>query len=202
MGRRSGVQVSQTAEIGHRVGIAAQEADLEARFAAFVEAHRARAVRLAWRLLRGDTDAAEDVAQEAFARAWQGLAGFRGEATLGTWFYRILVRQAASHRRFRGLRERFGGLGNREDAPDPAPQPAGDPTLRRRIAAALDALPRRQREVFVLVHLEEFTVRETAEIVGRAPGTVKSHLHRALRALRRDLHDLIDAHEIAPGEPS
>ncbi len=200
------MQASHTAEIGqleigHVAGIAAQEADLDAQFAAFVEVHRTRAVRLAWRLLRGDPDAAEDVAQEAFARAWQGLAGFRGEAALGTWFYRILVRQAASHRRFRGLRERFGGLGN-PDAPDPAPRPAGDPALRDRIARALDALPRRQREVFVLVHLEEFTVRETAEIVGRAPGTVKSHLHRALRALRRELQDLIDTRESVRGETS
>ena len=51
-------------------------------------------------------------------------------------------------------------------------------------------LPRGQREAFVLVHLEGYTVRETAEITGRAAGTIKSHLHRALKALRKELADL------------
>ena len=180
--------MSRTARIG-RVAIAAAETDLDARFAAFVETHRERALRTAWRLLRGDPDAAEDVTQEAFVRAWRGLDRFRGEASLGTWFYRILLRQAATHRRWRGLRERWGGLGD-PDAPDPSPRAQGDPALRRRIAEALEALPRTQREVFVLIHLEGFTVRETAEILGKATGTVKSHLHRALQSLRRDLREL------------
>jgi len=172
-----------------RLELAAAESDLELRFTAFVETHRERARRLAWRLVGGDDAAAEDVTQEAFVRAWLGLARFRGEASLGTWFYRILVRQTSQHRRWRRLRELWGGLGT-PDAPDPRAQPAGDPALRARIAAALERLPRGQREVFVLVHLEEFTVSETAEILGKAPGTVKSHLHRALAALRRELGDL------------
>lgn len=167
------------------------EADVEERFVAFVEAYRDRALRLAWRLLGGDRDSAEEVVQDAFVRAWLGLARFRGEATLDTWFYRILVRRAASHRRWRGLRERWGGLGN-PDTPDPAPEASGDPALRGRIASALGALPRTQREVFVLIHLEGFTVHETARIVRRAPGTVKSHLHRALQRLRTELHDLVE----------
>lgn len=168
---------------------ATADGDLELRFAAFVDAHRERARRLAWRLVGGDDAAADDVAQEAFVRAWLGLARFRGDASLGTWFYRILVRQAAQHRRWRGLRELWGGLGN-PDAADPRPRPDGDPALRARIQAALAGLPRGQREAFVLVHLEEFTVAETAEILGKAVGTVKSHLHRALTALRRELGDL------------
>lgn len=91
-----------------RLELAAAESDLELRFATFVEAHRERARRLAWRLVGGDDAAADDVAQDAFVRAWLGLARFRGEASLGTWFYRILVRQAAQHRRWRRLRELWG----------------------------------------------------------------------------------------------
>lgn len=163
--------------------------ELEARFEAFVSSHRDRARRLAWRLLGGDEGAAEDVAQDAFLRAYRALPRFRGESQLATWFYRILVRQAANHRRWRGLRERFGGWGEAEAA-DPGTPPPGDPALRARIVAALGALSRRQREVFVLVHLEGFTVQETAEVIGQKPGTVKSHLHRALRHMRRELADL------------
>jgi RNA polymerase sigma-70 factor (ECF subfamily) len=164
----------------------AAELDREARFTAFAATQRERALRLAWRLVGGDAAAAEDVAQEAFVKAWRGLARFRDEAALSTWFYRILVRQAYSHLRWQRVRRRFAADAP-EDAPDPSPAPSRDPHLQRRIAEALAALPRTQRDAFLLVHLEGFSVGEAAEIMGRAPGTLKSHLHRARTALRRRL---------------
>jgi len=169
--------------------MAAGATDREERFRALVESHRERAVRLAWRLLGGDRSAAEDVAQDAFLRAYRGLARFRDEARLDTWFYRILVRQAESHRRWRAVRALW--TTESEDEPvDPSPASPADPVVRRRIAAALDRLPAGQRRAFVLVHMEGFTVEESATLMGKAAGTVKSHLHRALKALRADLADL------------
>ena len=165
------------------------EADRDARFAAFVAEHRDRAVGVAWRLLSGDGAAAEDVAQEAFVRAYRSFAGFRGQAQFSTWFYRILVNEVQRHRRWRFVRERRSGELT-EEPPDANATQTGDPALRRRIARALDRLPHGQREVFVLVHLEGFTLAEAAEITGRALGTIKSHLHRALQALRSELSDL------------
>jgi len=168
---------------------AERDGEHEREFAALLATHRERALRLAWRLVGGDDAAAQDVTQEAFIRAWRGLGRFRGEAKLSTWLYRIVVRQAANHRRWRGVRERWGGA-YPEEAADPRPRPYGDPGLRRRLAAALGTLSRGQRESFVLVHLEGFTVNEAAEVLGKAPGTVKSHLHRALAKLRLELGDL------------
>ncbi len=170
----------------------AVESELEHRFDAFVNGYRDRAVRIAWRLLAGDAAAAEDVAQEAFARAHRGLAKFRDDAQLSTWFYRILVNEVRRHQRWRVLRERERFDDREPDAlPDPASGAArGDPALRRRIGAAIAALPRGQREVFVLVHLEEMTIAEAASATGRAVGTIKSHLHRALVSLRSRLADL------------
>jgi RNA polymerase sigma-70 factor (ECF subfamily) len=167
------------------------EPDLESRFHALVGSHRDRALRLAWRLVGGDEAAAEDVTQEAFVKAYRGLGRFRGESALETWFYRILVRQAHSYRRWRGIRELYRSDAI-DDPPDPFPSPPGDPALRRRIASALDRLTRSQREAFVLVHLEGFRVRDCAEVLGKPIGTVKSHLHRALASLRTDLADLRD----------
>jgi len=166
-----------------------RESDLQRRFEALLATHRDRAVRLAWRLLGGDQAAAEDVTQDAFVSAYQALDRFRGSARLETWFYRILVRKAYSHIRWRKVRERFGRVDPEEAAP-PEPRAASDPTLRRRISQALDALPKTQRSAFVLVHLEGFTVREAAEIMGKAEGTVKSHLHRSLTKLRELLADV------------
>jgi RNA polymerase sigma-70 factor (ECF subfamily) len=170
---------------------AVDEADVaRARaFDAFVAAHRDRAVGLAWRLLGGDGAAAEDVAQEAFLRAHRGLDRFRGDAKLSTWFYRILVNEVQRHLRWRWVRQRVAS-DLPDDAVDPQPSATGDPVLRARIAQALAKLSRNQREAFVLVHLEGFTVSEAASITGRAVGTIKSHLHRATTALRSALGDL------------
>ncbi len=166
--------------------------DRTVRFRAFVEDHRERAVRLAWRLTGGDPAVAEDVTQDALVAAYRALPRFRDEARLETWFYRILLRQAHSYLRWRRVREAWRVAAGNEPSPEVA---APDPELGRRIAAALGRLPRTQRDCFLLVHGEGFTVREAAAIVGKAEGTVKSHLHRALTALRRELDDLRSAGE-------
>lgn len=132
---------------------------------------------------------AEDVAQEAFARAFRALDRFREESQLSTWFHRILLNEAHRHLRWRWVRRRFAG-DMPDDPADPLAGPRGDPILRRRVRDAIDRLPRGQREAFVLVHLEGMTVVDAAEVTGRAAGTIKSHLHRALRALREELADL------------
>lgn len=174
------------------VGIAemgALPAEREECFGTFVALQRDRARRLAWRLVGGDEAAAEDVTQEAFVKAYQALDRFRGEASLETWFYRILVRQAHNYRRWRAVRTLWQREGVAKSI-DPTSAVQGDPGLRRRIAQALDQLSRRQREAFVLVHLEGFTVQECADFLGKPSGTVKSHLHRALVKLRAELADL------------
>ncbi len=164
-------------------------AEREECFSTFVAFQRDRARRLAWRLVGGDEAAAEDVTQDAFVKAYQALDSFRGEASLETWFYRILVRQAHNYRRWRAVRTLWQNESEAEPA-DPTPKAQGDPGLRRRIAHALEQLSRRQREAFVLVHLEGFTVQECADFLGKPSGTVKSHLHRALVRLRAELADL------------
>ena len=73
--------------------------------AALVAAHAERAVRIASRFVRGDRAAAEDIAQDAFARAWRALPRFRGEAELATWLYRVVVNESLSHLRKQKLRD-------------------------------------------------------------------------------------------------
>jgi len=169
------------------------DAGLEQRFDVFVSGYRDRAVSIAWRLLGGDGSAAEDVAQEAFARAHRSLARFRDEAKLSTWFHRILVNEVRRHQRWSAVRRRHDS-GERD--PDALPDPSSgaarrpDPVLRRRIGAAIGALPRGQREAFVLVHLEGLSLSEAGAATGRATGTMKSHLHRALTRLRAELADV------------
>jgi RNA polymerase sigma-70 factor (ECF subfamily) len=167
------------------------EMDLEQRFRLFVGSHRDRARRLAWRLVGGDDAAAEDVTQEAFFKAYRALDRFREEASLATWFYRIVVRQAHDYCRWRTVRQTWSAFWYGR-TPEATAQETGDPLLRRRIANALAQLSRSQREAFVLVHLEGLSVRETAVVMEKPEGTVKSHLHRALQTLRSELADLAE----------
>lgn len=178
-----------TGEIGEVARERADGGERAGEFERFVARRSERAVRIAYRLLGGDQAAAEDAAQNAFLRAHLGLGRFRGEASLDTWFYRILLREVARQRRRKAIRLVFGvDPAQTPEISDPSPQP--DPLLRQRIAAALSHLTRAQREVFVLVHMEGFTLAQAAEITGKALGTLKSHLHRALASLREELGDL------------
>lgn len=114
-----------------------QQLDIEHRFALLVSTHRERARRLAWRLVGGAAEAAEDITQDAFVKAYQKLSAFRHEARLETWFYRILIRQAHSYRRWRSVRDRWHQLENPPEI-EQAAQPGGtnsdraDPFVKRR----------------------------------------------------------------------
>jgi RNA polymerase sigma-70 factor (ECF subfamily) len=161
-----------------------------ARFRGFVVEHQDRAVRVAVRMLGGDLATAEDVAQEAFIRAFRGLPRFRGDSSLSTWFHRILVREVHRHRRWQQVRRVLQTTPLEELDLAAAPGPREDAGLRRRLLEALGLLTARQRDAVVLVHLEQFTVVEAAAMLGTAPGTVKTHVHRGMRVLRNELADL------------
>jgi RNA polymerase sigma-70 factor (ECF subfamily) len=162
---------------------------LDDRFASFVATHRDQAVRTAWRLTGADQSTAEEVAQDAFLKAHRSLHRFRDEASLSTWFYRILVRQASNHRRWRGVRDRFAiRFKSRNESPSTTTQ--SEPAIRASIQEAMNQLSTRQRSIFVLVYLEGHTLQESAQMVGCAAGTAKSHLHRALKHLRENLSEI------------
>lgn len=163
---------------------------LDERFERFVRTHREKAVSLAWKLTGGSQQAAEDVAQEAFLRAHRALPRFRSEARLETWFTRILIRQAHNHRR-KNNRKPTEHLGASTSVQTPFP----DPGLKSRVSKAMDNLSRGQREAFVLVYLEGFTVAEASAVVNRSQGTIKTHLHRALGRLRAELEDIVSPEE-------
>lgn len=159
----------------------------------FVVMHRDAAVRVAFRLGVSDQAAAEDLVQDAFVRAQSKIESLRDPGEVKAWFYRILVRLAANQRRRQGVRSRHqSSLGLLYPATTDAPCP--DPALRERVRDAIDRLTEAQRAVVVLVYLEQFTLDEAAGILGSAPGTVRSHLHRALASMRRDLAAQLEEH--------
>ena len=134
----------------------------------------------------GDPSLAEELAQEAFIRAWQKLSSFRGDSAFSTWLHRVTVNVVLGDRRSTARREaRIKPAG--DDVPvdlsASVPSPGQALDLERSIAA----LPDGARAVFVLHDVEGYRHREIAEMTGMAEGTSKAHLHRARRLLREEL---------------
>lgn len=141
-----------------------------------------------------DRDAAETLTQECFLRAWNARHRFRGESSLGTWLTRIAVNLMRDHLRSRSLRFWQKTRGSSLDAmdisdwvPDGRATPEGAALARNQVAEmwkAVDKLSAQQRTVFVLRFVEEMDLEEIATTVDMNLSTVKSHLYRALAAIR------------------
>ncbi len=155
-------------------------------FRTLVERHRGLVYRLAYQFAGNHHDA-EDIAQEVFVKLYGALAGFRHEAQFTSWLYRIVMHACIDHRRSRASARQHEEPGEAPDALSRDPDPercAYSAELGDRLLAALDRLPPRQRLVFTMRHFEELKLREIADALGLADGTVKRQLHAAIRRLR------------------
>lgn len=163
--------------------------------------------QLAVRLL-GDPHLAEDVAQEAFTKAFLGMRHFRGEARFGTWIFRIVHNACTDALRHRARRPQvpvaFGEPeveGGPVAAPvpaDPAPGPEDEVIERagrRAILEAVAGLPLEHRVVVVLRDVQGLSYEEISAVTRQNLGTVKSRLHRARATLRTALRGLAPGSE-------
>ena len=181
-----------------RIVEAVRAGDKEA-FRILVERHQDRVYGVL-RRLTNNPDRAEELAQEAFMRAYQGLQSFRGDSQFGTWLVQIAVYAARdSHKR-----ERRGQVISLEELQEKAGEAAGfretrsgfDPLeslsereLVERLERAMENLPPAYREVFTLRVVEELEYNEIARITRDSVGTLKVRLHRARVLLRQLMED-------------
>lgn len=142
---------------------------------------------IARRLVRTH-QAAEDVTQDIFIKAYQKLRDFRGEASFYTWIYRIAVNLSLNARRKQRIRQVLSleavGLSLASQGPGPDQQTENDETLEA-IHQAIDYLPAKQKIVFTLRYEHNLPHAEIARILGRDEGTIKANYHHAIRKLRK-----------------
>jgi RNA polymerase sigma-70 factor, ECF subfamily len=165
----------------------ARQGELSA-FEEVVRRYQRRVYATALRIVRSH-DVADDVAQEAFVKAWRALDRFDTGRPFGPWVCRIAANLAVNH--VRSPRAREEGLPDGHlETPAGAADPLGQ-VLEQEAARVLDeavaALPVEQRAVFVLRAVEEMSYDEIAEALGLQPGTVMSRLFRARERLARAL---------------
>ncbi len=163
------------------------------RYGELVANQQRRAVRIAYQYLRDAHDADEAV-QDAFVKVFTHITSYREDLPFEVWFTRILVNACLDLRKSRSRRLRWAVPMSATNEVAPAEPVTPDPSPEQRlvsrertseITAAVDSLPDRQRTVFTLCHLAEQTTAEVSQALGLSEATVRVHLFRAVRKLRR-----------------
>lgn len=162
--------------------------DVEA-FAGIVARWQRPLVNLAWRYCR-DRERAQDLAQEAFLRAFRSLASWRGDSAFSTWLFAIALNVYRSDARRVLPLETSGDDIDVADPFDPAAaREALD--LRARIRRAVLTLPGRYRDALVVFYFQEMNIGEAARALGVPEGTLKARLSRGRDLLRRRVGALV-----------
>lgn len=158
-----------------------------------VSKYSKRVVSIAWGIVRNAHDA-EDLAQEAFVKAFQNIGRFKEGEPFGPWIYRIVTNLALDVVKHRS-RFRHEELTDVQPAArrDDAELGAVTSELAMRIDQAIESLPEHQRVVARLYLVEQFDHAEIASIMGLSEGTVRSHLSLARKKLKEQLADLYGA---------
>lgn len=165
--------------------------DLNGAFEQVVITFGSRLFRFALRLT-GSREDAEEIAQDAFVRAYRALQGYDAgrirALALQAWLYRITLNLARNRRRRRRPELVVLDGDSLDEREHQRPERlAEDAERRRELAALLLALPVRHRAPVVLRHVEGLSYREIATILDQPEGTVKANVHRGITQLRKSM---------------
>jgi len=171
--------------------IRVQRGEQEA-FNELAQRYARRAFAIAYRILRHTQDA-EDLVQDAFIAALDGIASFNASRPFAPWFFRIVVNRSLNAVSARSTRDRHvtvSQLWSDDVAVDY--DPAESSEIRTRFQAALGALPKHQRLIVELSDIDGRSSTEIGEMMDLPRGTVRWHLHQARKTLRVALAMLLE----------
>ena len=184
----------------HELVIRVQNGDKKA-FDLLVLKYQQKALNLISRYVR-DTSEAQDVAQEAFIKAYRALAGFRGDSAFYTWFYRIVINTAKNYLVAQGRRpprgdidaadaEQYDGAHGLKEYDTPERLAQRD-ELEQTVYQAIEALPEDLRTAIMLRELEGLSYDEIAQAMSCPVGTVRSRIFRAREAIDTKIRPIIE----------
>jgi RNA polymerase sigma-70 factor, ECF subfamily len=168
-----------------------QRGDQQA-FNELAQRYARRAFAIAYRILRHTQDA-EDLVQDAFIAALDGIGSFDASRPFAPWFFRIVVNRSLNAVSARSTRERHVTVFQlwSDDVAEDL-DPAESSEIRTRFQAALGALPKHQRLIVELSDIDGRSSTEIGEMLDLPRGTVRWHLHQARKTLRVALATLLE----------
>lgn len=182
-----------------------QNGDPEA-FTPFVQKYQQRVYNLIYRRIRNH-EAAEDICQEVFLKAWQALPDFKGKSGFYSWLHQIAVNCSIDfiRKQKREIVFAYEELTINPDDTIQIPQPHASPPeilekeeLGHIIRKAVTQLPAGQQRVFNLRYREELPIKEIAAHLNKSEGTVKSHLYHARQKLQEILRPYLQNQPLTP----
>jgi RNA polymerase sigma-70 factor, ECF subfamily len=174
----------------HLGALVTLDMDLEREFEERLRECSGLAVRVAYAVVRNRQDA-EDIAQEAFAKAYRKLSQLRDPTRFRAWLVRMTWRLAIDRWRSDRRRQTREGVAALTPPDRPAETVAADRERAARLWDAIEALPEKLRIVTVLGAIEGYDIREVARLLDVPEGTVKSRLFLARRELAQRLQCLV-----------
>lgn len=164
-------------------------------FGALVERYRVKMFNLAYSLTR-NREAADDLAQEVFIKAYLALPNFKFRAAFGTWLYRIAVNASKDFLRKETkvrkipLEDSPPGTLMQEDSTPEIDEAREKEKQKKMVHFALESLPKNYQVILTLRDIQGFPYGEISRMLKISPGTVDSRLHRARKLLRKKVHQL------------
>ncbi len=161
---------------------------------AFTELMRRYQQRVYWvaRRIVGTHEDADDVAQETFIRAYQALGDFRGDSSFYTWLYRIVMNlslNAVRKHQLAGYLRQSELLSRLIPVPDNQSTEIEYRETEQRLQHAIDALPEKQKAVFVLRFIEGMQYEDISRVLKTSVGGLKANYHHALRKVQEQMKD-------------
>ncbi len=162
----------------------------DSAFRKLVELHKQL---LYWQIRRivGSHDDADDVLQNTFIKAWNGIHTFRGESRLKTWLFRIATNESITFIRSRS-RKALSDLDGMEDTishSNSQENPLSGDEIRAKLETAVESLPVKQKIVFCMKYYDELKYEEMAEILGGTVGSLKASFHHAVKKIEAMLSE-------------
>ena len=155
-------------------------------FTMIVERYQKRIYYSARKLVNGDHDEADEIAQETFVKVYEALDSFRGEAKLYTWIYRIMMNAVIYKSRRKKVRNNVGleEVENTLEAEDHSPHEAMERIeMTALIEEAIATVPPKQREVFLLRFYDEMPYEEMSQVLGTSVGGLKANYFHAVKKI-------------------
>ncbi|MFA5780476.1 MAG: sigma-70 family RNA polymerase sigma factor [Elusimicrobiota bacterium] len=161
-------------------------------FNEIIKAHQQKIYAVVFSMVRNEAET-DEIVQQTYVNAFKGLKKFRGDSSIETWLIKIAINNTRTYFRKRKFLSFFydneGRTADIKDDTQNTEKAVENEAVKNRIAKAITKLPFRQKEVFVMKHLNGFSIAEISQVLNIAQGSVKANIFKAIKNLQKYLED-------------